>query len=112
MPESRRGEPKKFKPVSKHGYRRKKIPERFDEEPEPRPIPPGEGRRDEQNAPTEPRPTEGPDPPREPVTFTSYTPLDPPQLSNVKTPVDPSGAAAGNGVVAMTGNVYLVVSRD
>ncbi|WP_123026003.1 hypothetical protein [Mycolicibacterium stellerae] len=45
--------------------------------------------------------------------FTSYTPLDPTQLSNVKIPVDPSGGASRDGnVVAMVGNVYLAVSKD
>jgi hypothetical protein len=112
MPRSRRGEPKELKTPSRRGYRPKKIPERVREETDPQPTPPGEGRSEQQNAPTELRDTEAPDPPREPVVFTSYTPLDPSQLSNVKTPVDPSGAASGGGVVAMTGNVYLAVSKD
>lgn len=113
MPRSRRGEPKEFKKPSRSNYRAKVVREEIHEEPEPRTIPPGEGRREKQNDPTELRDTEGPEPPREPVTFVSYTPLDPTQLSNVKTPVDPSGAASRDGkVVAMVGNVYLAVSKD
>lgn len=114
MPRSRRGEPKELKSPSRPGrYRAKIVREELREEPEPRTIPPGEGRSEKQNSQTELRDTEGPEPPREPVTFTSYTPLDPTQLSNVKIPVDPSGAASrGGDVVAMTGNVYLAVSKD
>jgi len=113
MLESNRGEPKEPTRVSRRGYRRKKIPKRFEEEPEPRPVPPGEGRPEEEQSPaTELLDTEAPDPPREPVGFPSYTPLDPTKLSNVKTPVDPCGGASPSGVVAMTGNVYLAVSKD
>ena len=113
MPRSRRGEPKEIKSPNRRGYKAKIVREALREEPEPRTIPPGEGRSEKQNTATEPRDTEGPEPPREPVIFTSYTPLDPTQLSNVKVPVDPSGAASrGGDVVAMTGNVYLAVSKD
>ncbi len=114
MPEGRRGDAKNVRKVSRRGYRPKPIPERFEEEPEPDRVPPGAGPlSDQQSSPTGAASTEEPEEPgREPVTFTSYSPLDTTQLPNVKVPVDPSGAAAASGVVAMVGNVYLAVSKD
>lgn len=114
MPGARRGEGKDVRQVSRRGYRPKPIPERLEEEREPESVPPGGGRlSDQQSEPTgaaSTKETEGPG--REPVRFTSYSPLDPTKLSNVKKPVDPSGGASPSGVVAMVGNVYLAVSND
>lgn len=112
MSDSRRGVVKELKRVSRRGYRAKAIPKRVKDEPVPRPVTPGRGTPGEQSPLTGPRSTEEPDPQRRPVTFTSYTPLDTTKLSNVKIPVDPSGAAAPSGVVTMTGNVYFAVSKD
>jgi hypothetical protein len=114
MPGARRGEGKEVRQVSRRGYRPKPIPERFEEEPEPDPVPPGRGRlSDQQSDPTGAASTEEPEGPgRERVRFTSYSPLDTTKLINVKTPVDPSGAASSSDVIAMVGNVYLAVSTD
>ncbi|MCW2519992.1 MAG: hypothetical protein JWR46_2611 [Mycobacterium sp.] len=73
MPRSRRGEPKELKTPSRRGYRPKKIPERVREETDPRP---GEGRSEQQNAPTELRDTEArpaPLPRRMPLSESSVT---------------------------------------
>jgi len=114
MPGARRGEGKEIRQVSRRGYRPKAIPERFEEEAEPERVPPGKGpSSDQQSDPTGASSTEAPEGPgREPVRFTSYSPLDTTKLVSVKTPVDPSGAASPSGVVAMVGNVYLAVSKD
>jgi hypothetical protein len=114
MPEARRGTAKEARKVSPRGYPPKKIPERAEEEAEPGRVPPGVGPlSDQQSEPTGTASTEEPEGPgRKPVTLTSYSPLDPAQLSNVKVPVDPSGAASPSHVVAMVGNIYLAVSKD
>ena len=113
MPESRRGTPKIIQTVSRRGYRKKRVPDRREDEQDVRPVEPGPDRRSqEQNEPTRPASTEEPEPGGESVTFGGYTPLDPTKLKNVKIPVDPSGGAAGSKVVAMTGNVWLAMSND
>jgi hypothetical protein len=111
--ETRRGARKIARKVDPRGYEKQPLAERLREEPDVPPVPPGRDReRGEQSSPTQPEEREEPGGERHPVDFTSYTPLDPTQLVNVKIPVDPCGCAAENGVVAMTGNVYLAVSTD
>jgi hypothetical protein len=112
MPEMHRGGSKKIQTVDPNGYPRAPILRKKRDEPQVPRVRPGPDRgRGEQNEQTEPSSHEGPEDQRL-VTFKSYTPLDTSKLPNVLVPVDPSGAAAENGAVVMTGNVYLAVSKD
>jgi hypothetical protein len=122
MPKVYRGKRKRVRRVRSGGYPKRPVIQREREEPDMPPVPraPGRRRPGEQTKPTRPHPSEAPRPsPREgpaddhrAVVFKGYTPLDTSKLSNVTLPVDPCGAASENGVVAMTGNVYLAVSID
>jgi hypothetical protein len=110
MPRVKRGALKPVRPVNPKGYRKKPVVHPEHDERDPRPVSPGRGRRGQQTEPT--KPAEGPGKDQGQVGFMSYRPLDTSKLVNVKIPVDPSGAASENGVVAMVGNVYLAVSAD